>query len=314
METDEASRSFHLGQHFEGHPNAVLEAMACGCPLIFSDIPAHRDFLDEEKATFVDPDNIAAITDAILACLENPERAREKADKAKSVAISFSVAAVADQYEKIYNQILCPKHRDIESMCGIVGICTQGESIERGCLDKMRDTMPSEVLMMPGPGARLIIWACPSPLIDHRSFPRGASTHVGSIGPIHHCLQRGNIQFPGPPRGAGKQRAQFPNPERYGGPHRSLSRLGRRLSGPPIGMFSFCLYDMGKGCLFLARDRAGEKPLFYYHMPGRFLFASELKAFMADPDFPRMLDLEGLNYYLMYGYVPGGRSILKKRS
>ncbi len=77
------------------------------------------------------------------------------------------------------------------------------------------------------------------------------------------------------------------------------------------GMFSFCLYDSGKGCLFLARDRGGEKPLFYYHIPGRFFFASELKALMANPAFPRTLDLEGLNYYLMYGYVPGAKSILK---
>ncbi len=77
------------------------------------------------------------------------------------------------------------------------------------------------------------------------------------------------------------------------------------------GMFSFCLYDNRKKCFFLARDRAGEKPLFYYHIPGKFLFASELKALMIDPTFPRSLDLEGLNYYLMYGYVPGAKSILK---
>ena len=71
------------------------------------------------------------------------------------------------------------------------------------------------------------------------------------------------------------------------------------------GMFSFCLYDNVKRSLFLARDRAGEKPLFYYHVPGKFMFASELKALMADPTFPRTLDVEGLNYYLMYGYIPG---------
>ena len=77
------------------------------------------------------------------------------------------------------------------------------------------------------------------------------------------------------------------------------------------GMFSFCLYDNRKRRLFLARDRAGEKPLFYYHVQGRFVFASEVKAIMADPLFPRTLDLEGLNYFLMYGYVPGSKSILR---
>ncbi len=91
---------------FEGHPNAVLEAMACGCPLVVSDIPAHRAFLDEEKATFFDPGRIADMAQGILACLENPERARVKARKAKSEAASYSVAAVADKYEKIYHSIL----------------------------------------------------------------------------------------------------------------------------------------------------------------------------------------------------------------
>jgi glycosyltransferase involved in cell wall biosynthesis len=91
---------------FEGHPNVVLEAMACGCPLIVSDIPAHQAFLDEEKATFIDPGSIADIAHAILACLENPERTREKARKAKSEITSYSVAAVADKYEKIYRSII----------------------------------------------------------------------------------------------------------------------------------------------------------------------------------------------------------------
>lgn len=71
------------------------------------------------------------------------------------------------------------------------------------------------------------------------------------------------------------------------------------------GMFAFGLYDKGRQRLLLARDRAGEKPLFYTHFAGRFMFASELKALMADPTFPRELDVTSLQYYLAYGYVPG---------
>ena len=77
------------------------------------------------------------------------------------------------------------------------------------------------------------------------------------------------------------------------------------------GMFAFCLYDRQQRRLFLARDRAGEKPLYYLHRPGSFLFASELKAIMADPSFARQLDPEGLRSYLAYGYVPGERCILR---
>jgi asparagine synthase (glutamine-hydrolysing) len=76
------------------------------------------------------------------------------------------------------------------------------------------------------------------------------------------------------------------------------------------GMFAFGLYDSLQRQLFLARDRAGEKPLFYRLTPGRLVFASELKALMADPTCPRKVDLEALEHYLAYGYVPGQLCIL----
>jgi asparagine synthase (glutamine-hydrolysing) len=76
-------------------------------------------------------------------------------------------------------------------------------------------------------------------------------------------------------------------------------------------MFAFGLYDATRSRLFLARDRAGEKPLFYHSRPGLFGFASELKALMADPGMPRTLDLVAFEHYLTYGYVPGAMCILK---
>lgn len=77
------------------------------------------------------------------------------------------------------------------------------------------------------------------------------------------------------------------------------------------GMFAFALYDAPRRRLFLARDRAGEKPLFFRHSRGRFSFASELKALLADPECPRTLDPASLNAYLAYGYVPRERCILR---
>ena len=76
-------------------------------------------------------------------------------------------------------------------------------------------------------------------------------------------------------------------------------------------MFAFGLYDSLNKLLFLARDRAGEKPLFYRYERGTFSFASELKALMADPAAPRVLNPDGLTYYLAYGFVPGEGCILK---
>jgi asparagine synthase (glutamine-hydrolysing) len=77
------------------------------------------------------------------------------------------------------------------------------------------------------------------------------------------------------------------------------------------GMFAFALYDAGRGRLFLARDRAGEKPLFYAVRDGSIRFASELKGLMAAPDFPRAIDPAALDCYLGCGFVPPESSILE---
>lgn len=76
------------------------------------------------------------------------------------------------------------------------------------------------------------------------------------------------------------------------------------------GQFAFALYDGTRRRVFLARDRAGEKPLFYRHADGELRFASELKALLAAPEFPRVIDREALDCFLAMGYVPGERCIL----
>jgi asparagine synthase (glutamine-hydrolysing) len=77
------------------------------------------------------------------------------------------------------------------------------------------------------------------------------------------------------------------------------------------GMFAFALYDGPNRQLFLARDRAGEKPLYYRHAGKQLSFASELKALLADPGCPRRIDLEGLDAYLAFGYVPHDQCIIR---
>ncbi len=77
------------------------------------------------------------------------------------------------------------------------------------------------------------------------------------------------------------------------------------------GMFAFALYDGRQRQLFMARDRAGEKPLFYALVNGVLRFASELKALMADPTMPRRIDPEALDCYLAMGFVPGERCMLQ---
>ena len=77
------------------------------------------------------------------------------------------------------------------------------------------------------------------------------------------------------------------------------------------GMFAFAIYDAVEQRLLLARDRAGEKPLFYRLDRGTLSFASELKALLAHPLMPRRIDLGALDCYLSMGYVPGASCILE---
>ena len=86
---------------------------------------------------------------------------------------------------------------------------------------------------------------------------------------------------------------------------------GTQCLGRLNGMFAFALYDARQQAVFLARDRAGEKPLFYHQAGGVLRFASELKALLADPALLRRIDSEALDCYLAMGFVPGDRCILQ---
>ncbi len=76
-----------------------------------------------------------------------------------------------------------------------------------------------------------------------------------------------------------------------------------------VGMFALALWDCHKQALILARDRMGEKPLYYGWQQGVFLFASELKALTCHPAFAGRIDHEALACYFLFGYVPAPQSI-----
>jgi asparagine synthase (glutamine-hydrolysing) len=76
------------------------------------------------------------------------------------------------------------------------------------------------------------------------------------------------------------------------------------------GMFAFAVWDAAQQTLLLARDRMGEKPVYYHAGPTAFVFGSELRALLEHPDVPRELDLASLSRYLAYEYVPTPFAIL----
>jgi asparagine synthase (glutamine-hydrolysing) len=76
------------------------------------------------------------------------------------------------------------------------------------------------------------------------------------------------------------------------------------------GMWAFALYDTARNEIFLARDRFGKKPLFYYLGEGTFAFASELTSLRRHPAVPRDIDSVALQKYFAYGFVPAPWSLL----
>src|SRR6267378_388396 len=86
-----------------------------------------------------------------------------------------------------------------------------------------------------------------------------------------------------------------------------LERAVRRFAG----MFAFALWDTGARTLYLARDRLGEKPLYYAWMGPTLLFGSELKALRACPWWSGEIDRASLALYIRHSYVPAPHSIYR---
>ena len=78
------------------------------------------------------------------------------------------------------------------------------------------------------------------------------------------------------------------------------------------GMFAFAIWDKKKLCMTLARDRMGEKPLYYSIQNNSLIFASELKSLTKASGFEFEICANALNLYFEHGYIPGPQSIYKK--
>ena len=198
-------------------------------------------------------------------------------------------------------------------MCGIVGYAGRPGALTTDLLAAMRDTMTHR-----GPDASGI-WSSSdgSVVLGHLRLaildlsPTGAQPMENSRGTNivvfngeiynHEELRRelaaGGVHF----RGRSDTEVLLAAYDAWG--ERCVERLR--------GMFAFAIYDQTRRNLFIARDRAGEKPLYWAEHRGGLVFTSELKALMADSKFPRRLSPEGLAYYLSFGYVPADKCILE---
>lgn len=197
-------------------------------------------------------------------------------------------------------------------MCAIIGVASVAPSVERSWLSAGRDTMTHR-----GPDDSGEWWSPDQRVgLGHR---RLAIIDLSPAGhqPMHLDAGGPSIVFNGEIYNHRELRAEL---EQAGFRFRSQSDTEvllcaykawgqacvRRLNG----MFAFAIFDPDTQTVFIARDRAGEKPLFYHYRAGTLCFASELKGLMANPALPRRLDAEALDCYLAFGYVPGERCIL----
>lgn len=100
------AKALVLISSYEGCPNVVLEAMSCGCPLVVSDIPEHREILNENAAWFIDQTSPKTITDGVNKALLNYDLSLKKAIKAKQIARNWlSIPEMAKKYEKVYFEV-----------------------------------------------------------------------------------------------------------------------------------------------------------------------------------------------------------------
>jgi len=77
------------------------------------------------------------------------------------------------------------------------------------------------------------------------------------------------------------------------------------------GMFAFALWDSSMKKLLLARDRIGIKPLYYYEDEKRLLFSSEMKSILQYEEIPRRVNLQAIDYFLTFRYIPGDSTMLR---
>ncbi|WP_229308491.1 asparagine synthase (glutamine-hydrolyzing) [Jiulongibacter sediminis] len=81
------------------------------------------------------------------------------------------------------------------------------------------------------------------------------------------------------------------------------------------GMWAFCIYDINKQTLFFSRDRLGVKPLYYFNLKEKLIFASELKSILTHEDLQinklENIDNESVKLYFALGYIPAPKTIYK---
>lgn len=102
----ERADAFLSASFMEGHPNVVIEAAAAGCPLVLSDIPAHREFAVGDSALFAPTRDPAALAHALVDAVQRQTASRARVELARSLTAALSVEGAARQHIDLYRTLI----------------------------------------------------------------------------------------------------------------------------------------------------------------------------------------------------------------
>ena len=190
-------------------------------------------------------------------------------------------------------------------MCGFVGLVDTNHELEAELLIRMRDALvhrgPDEAGLWVSPDRGIGFGTRRLKIIDLVAGQQPMANADGTVvlaynGEVYnHRALRAELE------GTGRRfktrcdtEVVLAAYEEYG--EDCLARLD--------GMFAFAIWDARRRRLFFARDRAGEKPLYYAQTRKGWIFASEIKALLEHPELGRAVDLEALSYYLTFLTTP----------
>jgi len=201
-------------------------------------------------------------------------------------------------------------------MCGICGVWEYGATrgnVGRDLLVSMRDVMTHRG---PDDAGELVFDEARGGF----GFRRLSIIDLSAAGhqPMHGCTDRVWLVFNGEIYNHAKLRAEL---EQRG--HIYASRTdsetilhlyeerGLDFVNDLEGDYAIAIWDQDREQLVLVRDRAGVKPLYFYHHHGRFLFASEIKAILQHPEVTPELNEEALYHYLTFVTTPAPQTLFK---
>ena len=295
---------FVLSSVSEGMSNTILEAMATGLPVVATRVGGADELVEEgTSGLLVSPQAPQALAGALEIAGDRPAAAHvDGRGRSRPGAVDFSVRGNGRRLRGFVSGTgPLPQSGSLAivstCMCGIAGRFNfrSGAPVSPEVVRDMCTLLAHRGPDGDGVWTRRRRRSRPSPAGDHRS-------HRGRPAADDHRGRRFWITFNGEIYNFLELRRQFesrrppvPLEQRHRGDPRGVPRVGRRRASSICAACSrFAIWDSRDRTLFLARDRLGKKPLHYRLDDDGIAFASEPKAFLADPGFEARPELPAI--------------------